>query len=143
MKAVIFLLLCLAFAIGIKQPFNVHLIGEDSPKASGFKLGTGIYDITGPAAEVGMMGYANVGQTTAGLHFRLRSRAFVLGDGNKRFVFVTTDSCMIFTGVKQKVVEKLQIIYGAQLYNYDNVLLSGEHTHSGYFFSSFYFKILY
>jgi neutral ceramidase len=126
----VFLLFCLGFAIGIKKP--VHVVNEDTlPKASGFKLGTGIYDITGPAAETGMMGYANVGQTTAGLHYRLRARAFVLGDNNKRLVFVTTDSCMIFTGVRQKVIEKLQVIYGSQLYNYNNVLLSGEHTHSG------------
>jgi neutral ceramidase len=84
------------------------------------------------------MGYAMFNQQGTGLHYRLRARAFVIGDTNKRFVFVSTDSCMIFSGVRQKVLEKLKILYGPTLYTYDNVLLSGEHTHSGPAGYSFY-----
>ncbi len=55
-----------------------------------------------------------------GIHFRLRARAFLFSDGQKRAVFVSTDSCMIFTSVKREVVKALQLKYGA-LYDYSNV----------------------
>eukprot|EP01114_Cavostelium_apophysatum_P007011 TRINITY_DN1866_c0_g1_i1.p1 TRINITY_DN1866_c0_g1~~TRINITY_DN1866_c0_g1_i1.p1 ORF type:complete len:766 (-),score=167.78 TRINITY_DN1866_c0_g1_i1:1192-3147(-) len=78
------------------------------------------------------MGYAQEGQTGAGISFRLRARAFIFADPvtQNRIVFVSADSCMIFTGVKSGVVQKLQILYGG-LYTDDNVMLSGIHTHSG------------
>ena len=34
----------------------------------GINVGVGISDITGPAAEIGMMGYAKQGQNTKGIH---------------------------------------------------------------------------
>jgi neutral ceramidase len=40
-------------------------------------VGTGISDITGPIAEVVMMGYAESDQKAAGLHTRLYARAFI------------------------------------------------------------------
>ena len=43
-------------------------------------FGTGIYDITGPASDVNLMGYAAPEQTAQGIHFRLRARAFVAHD---------------------------------------------------------------
>jgi neutral ceramidase len=97
-----------------------------------FQLGAGIYDITGPAAELGMMGYAMVDQKTAGIHQRLRSRAFVISSpcNGKRAVFVSADVGQIFQGVRQQVVEKLRARYGT-LYTDDNVLLSATHTHAG------------
>lgn len=97
-----------------------------------FNAGTGIYDITGPAAEEGMMGYAMLHQQTAGILQRLWARAFVIASpcNGKRIAFVTTDLGMIFQGIKQQVVEKLQKKYG-NLYTNDNVLLTATHTHSG------------
>ena len=99
---------------------------------SSFQVGAGIYDITGPAAELGMMGYAMVEQKTAGIHQRLRSRAFVIASpcNGKRVVFVNADLGQIFQGVKQQVMEKLRARYGT-LYSDGNVLLSATHTHSG------------
>jgi neutral ceramidase len=97
-----------------------------------FQVGAGIYDITGPAAELGMMGYAMVDQKTAGIHQRLRSRAFVIAStcNGKRAVFVSADLGQLFQGVRQQVLEKLRARYGT-LYAEDNVLLSATHTHSG------------
>ncbi|GKX31568.1 neutral ceramidase [Vallitalea longa] len=97
---------------------------------SNFNIGTGIYDITGPAAEVVMMGYASSDQTTGGIHMRLRSRAFVITNEDKRVVFVSADLGQIFQGVKQGVMRKLHKTYG-DLYRDENVLLSATHTHSG------------
>ncbi|AEI63074.1 neutral/alkaline ceramidase [Corallococcus macrosporus] len=97
-----------------------------------FLLGAGSADITGPAAEVGMMGYGMVEQQTTGIHQRLRSRAFVIASpcNGKRVAFVSADLGMVFQAVKQQVVERLRARYG-DLYTDDNVLLSATHTHSG------------
>lgn len=98
-----------------------------------FSIGTGIFDITGPAAEVNLMGYANPAQTANGIHLRQYSRAFVFADKNnssKRFVFVSTDSCMLSQGIKLEVIKQLKTLYG-DLYTERNVGISGIHTHSG------------
>src|SRR5918999_605975 len=65
-------------------------------------IGCGMHDITGPAAERGMMGYASPFQQTAGIHMRLFSRAFVIeaestGD---RLAFVSAELCLISQAVK-------------------------------------------
>ena len=100
---------------------------------SDFQVGSGIYDITGPAAQVMMMGYVKAGQNTSGIHLRLRSRAFVIASpcNGKRAVFVSADLGMLFQAVKQQVVRKLRERYGDALYSDDNVLLSATHTHAG------------
>jgi len=97
-----------------------------------YHIGEGIYDITGPAAEVGMMGYGKSDQITTGIHTRLRSRAFIFVDSNtqKRVVFISADLGMIFQSIKQGVISELQKRYG-NLYNDENVMLSAIHTHSG------------
>ncbi|XP_071106095.1 neutral ceramidase B-like [Haliotis cracherodii] len=105
---------------------------SDGNDATNFLIGTGIGDITGPAAEVNMMGYANPSQTSNGIHLRQYSRAFVFADsGNKtRTVFVSTDSCMVSEDVKLEVVKRLRSEYGS-LYTERNLCISGIHTHSG------------
>jgi neutral ceramidase len=98
-----------------------------------FTIGSGVYDITGPAAELGMMGYAMVEQKTTGIHQRLRSRAFVIASpcNNKRAVFVSADLGQIFQVVKQKVMQKLVARYGSTTYTDANVMLTATHTHAG------------
>ncbi len=111
---------------------NQALAGEACYGNDSFYIGAGLYDITGPAAELGMMGYAVVSQKTSGIHSRLWSRAYVISSpcNGKRIAFVSADLGMIFQAVKAKVVQKLQARYG-DLYNADNVMLSATHTHSG------------
>ncbi|PSS34619.1 Neutral ceramidase [Actinidia chinensis var. chinensis] len=98
---------------------------------STYLIGLGSYDITGPAADVNMMGYANTEQTTSGVHFRLRARTFIVAEpqGN-RVVFVNLDACMGSQLVTIKVLERLKARYG-DLYNEQNVAISGTHTHAG------------
>jgi len=43
------------------------LIHMPVPAAGQFIIGTGIYDITGPVAECGMMGYSMPDKKTAGI----------------------------------------------------------------------------
>lgn len=96
---------------------------------SSYSIGVGIADTTGPTAEVIFMGYASMDQKGKGLHLRTFSRAFIVDDGQKRFVFVSVDSAMISHGVKQAVIGKLKEHFG-EMYTEKNVMISGTHTHS-------------
>ncbi|XP_052173940.1 neutral ceramidase 2 [Diospyros lotus] len=99
--------------------------------ASSYLIGLGSYDITGPAADVNMMGYANMEQTTSGVHFRLRARTFIVAEPQgDRVVFVNLDACMASQIVTLKVLERLKARYG-DLYSEHNVAVSGTHTHAG------------
>lgn len=97
-----------------------------------FLVGAGIYDITGPAAEVGMMGYGMIHQKTGGISQRLWARAFIIESpcNGKRVVFVNADLGQVFQAVKEHVVKKLRIKYKDK-YTDQNVLITATHTHSG------------
>lgn len=103
-----------------------------SALADPYLVGRGMSDITGEAAEVGMMGYANLSQTSGGIHMRQRARAFIVQDAatGGRVVFVNNDIGMVFQGVQQAVLAQLQARYG-NLYRAENVILSATHTHGG------------
>jgi len=127
----------MGFAVAACSGHDGESVGENGARAttvaaSALNVGAGIYDITGPAAERGMMGYAMIDQQTAGIHLRLRSRAFVFESPatGKRAVFVSADLGAMAQGVQQAVMEKLRAKYGS-LYRDENVLLSATHTHSG------------
>ncbi|MEM9452913.1 MAG: neutral/alkaline ceramidase [Myxococcota bacterium] len=119
--------------------------GEDEtegtvPPEPSYRVGAGIYDITGPPRDVGMMGYADTGQTTTGIHLRLRSRAFIVAadddddddNNNSRVVFVSVDLGQVFIAVKQGVVARLAADPELSAHYGDaNVLLSATHTHAG------------
>ncbi|XP_033099666.1 neutral ceramidase-like isoform X2 [Anneissia japonica] len=98
---------------------------------SNYGIGVGIADITGPAAEVNMMGYAKPDQKTSGIHLRQFSRAFIIEDktSGNRTVFVSIDACMGAQSVTLEVVKKLKVKFG-DLYTEQNVVISGIHTHS-------------
>ncbi|MEU3304403.1 neutral/alkaline ceramidase [Streptomyces sp. NPDC006678] len=106
--------------------------GSADAGADNYLVGRGISDVTGEAAETGMMGYSSFDQKTSGIHQRQRSRAFVVVDrsSGRRVVYVNADLAMIFQSVQQGVVARLKARYG-QLYDEGNVLLSATHTHSG------------
>lgn len=95
-------------------------------------VGTGIYDATGPINDLLMMGMANPSQKGAGLHQRLRSRAFVALDTvtKKRIAFVSLDSGMGSLVLNNRVMAQLKTRFPG-LYTLDNVGISGTHTHSG------------
>lgn len=125
----------------LKSPltfFRALLLGatcltwQSLSQASPYQVGVGMSDITGEAAEVGMMGYAVLEQKTAGIHQRLRARAFIVQDSatGKSAVVVITDTGLMTQGIHQAVLKRLASRYGS-LYNEQNVLLSATHTHSG------------
>lgn len=100
--------------------------------AEPYLIGRGISDVTGPAAENGMMGYSKFDQKTTGIHQRQRSRAYIVVDRatNKRVAYVNADLAMIFRAVQEAVLAKLKPRYG-DLYTKENLLLSATHTHAG------------
>ncbi|OJF14292.1 neutral/alkaline ceramidase [Couchioplanes caeruleus] len=99
--------------------------------ASGYRVGVGIGDITGEAAEVGMLGYADPGQTTAGLASRQWARAFVVADGAGRHVaFVSAEIDFVTQAVQMEVLKRLRAKYSAT-YSDQNLVLTATHTHAG------------
>ncbi|CAH8869947.1 unnamed protein product [Trichobilharzia szidati] len=100
---------------------------------SGYLIGVGIYDITGPVAEINMMGYGSMKQINDGLHLRLFSRAFVIKDNvsSQPIVITILDAGMVSQAVKTEVIHRLSNHYGDKLFTHQNVLLSATHTHSG------------
>jgi neutral ceramidase len=101
------------------------------PPTTPLLVGAGVGDITGPIAEVVMMGYANGDQVAAGINQRLFARAFVFANPNgKRVVFVSAELGQLFGSVKQGVMRKLAARYG-NLYDDRNVQIAATHTHAG------------
>ncbi|CAG4949486.1 unnamed protein product [Colias eurytheme] len=71
-----------------------------------FQVGVGIADMTGPCVEINFMGYADLGQTGAGLHTRQFSRAFIFLKGNTRVVLVTAEVQAVGIAVRREVKMK-------------------------------------
>ncbi|MEU7764220.1 neutral/alkaline non-lysosomal ceramidase N-terminal domain-containing protein [Nocardia sp. NPDC049190] len=100
-----------------------------APGSDGYEIGAGLSDITGPAAECGMMGYAQLEQQTAGIHLRPRARAFIIGGGGRRIVFVVAENGMIFQSVHRGVLTELARRFGDR-YTEQNVVLTSTHSHA-------------
>ncbi|KAG7339665.1 neutral/alkaline non-lysosomal ceramidase [Nitzschia inconspicua] len=65
----------------IQDDLDPNLVDDETDADSSstfYYIGTGIYDMTGPAAQINFMGYAKGSQTGHGIHLRLRSRAFIM-----------------------------------------------------------------
>lgn len=60
--------------------YTCYANGEDEASKGTYMIGTGIHDITGPAAQINFMGYARSEQTGTGIHMRLRARSFIISD---------------------------------------------------------------
>lgn len=96
-----------------------------------FEVGTGIADITGPAADAGLMGYVVPAQKSAGLHMRQWAKAFIIHSpcNGKRIVIVVMDTQGLFQDIHIDVIAQLKEKYG-DVYSEENVILHSTHTHS-------------
>jgi len=107
---------------------------DNGGDADRYLIGVGIYDITGPAAEVTMGGFAYSDQRTAGISTRLWARTFIVADPEntaKRVVFVSADTWAMCQSVKQEIARRLADDPElSPYYNNDNVCLSATHSHS-------------
>lgn len=97
-----------------------------------FRVGAAIRDITGPPADVPLMGYAMPHQRSRGIHTRLHARAAVIASpcNGKRVAIVAAEIALLTQAVKQEVVRQLKARFG-DTYSEANVLLAATHTHSG------------
>lgn len=96
-----------------------------------YLVGRGMSDITGPAADLGMMGYSMPQQTTAGIHQRLWARAFVVVDpaSGNRVAWCLVDQAILPMAVHSAVLTRLAERHGST-YHLGNVSLTATHTHA-------------
>ena len=116
----------------INNPYNE---ATSSEHAGLYLLGVGKADITGPVAEINMMGYADPNQVGSGLRQRLYSRAFIVGDVDKvddRFVYLVLDTQSGDTAVRHGILQGLKGMgTDYNVYGQRNVAVTGTHSHSG------------
>src|SRR5690349_3392478 len=99
-------------------------------QVDGLMVGRGIADITGEPADCGMLGYAKAEQRTSGIHLRLRARAFVFDDGQRRVLLVVAELPLPMQSVTEEVLVRLWDRFGDR-YSYENTLITTTHTHAG------------
>jgi neutral ceramidase len=95
-----------------------------------YLVGRGLSDITGEAAECGMLGYGRADQRTTGIHTRQRTRAFIIAapDDGPRVLLVVNDLPLVFDSVHQAVLNRLRVTYD-DLYTAANTMITATHTH--------------
>jgi neutral ceramidase len=100
--------------------------------SSAYLVGRGISDVTGEAAGCGMLGYGKADQASAGIHTRLRTRAFIVVDPatGARLLLSVSDLPLMFDSVHREVLRRLAERYD-DLYTDANVMLTVTHTHCG------------
>ena len=98
--------------------------------AASWQVGRGIADITGEAADCGMLGYGKSDQRTRGIHLRQRCRSFVLDDGSRRVLLVVAELPLPMQSVTDEVLRRLAGLFG-DTYTAQNTLITVTHTHSG------------
>eukprot|EP00930_Biecheleria_cincta_P048658 TRINITY_DN3393_c0_g1_i1.p1 TRINITY_DN3393_c0_g1~~TRINITY_DN3393_c0_g1_i1.p1 ORF type:complete len:720 (+),score=117.95 TRINITY_DN3393_c0_g1_i1:110-2269(+) len=105
--------------------------GLVTPPKAEYHVGVSIADVTGPAAEVVLMGYANSNQHATGIHMRLHARAFIFVDPvtGKRTAFINVDTWSatesLIQGLEKRLQQELPGFYTRQ-----NVIVAGTHTHA-------------
>ncbi|MFE3542534.1 neutral/alkaline non-lysosomal ceramidase N-terminal domain-containing protein [Nocardia sp. NPDC059177] len=119
----------LSAAVAPLLPTLGAAVAQANPLAEEFEFGMGIGDLTGPAAECGMMGYSQLDQATAGIHLRPRARAFVIGAGDNRVAYVAVENGAVFGSVHRGVLLALAERFGDR-YTERNVVLTSTHTHA-------------
>ncbi|WP_281647368.1 neutral/alkaline non-lysosomal ceramidase N-terminal domain-containing protein [Parendozoicomonas sp. Alg238-R29] len=94
-------------------------------------VGVGKSDITGPAVDIGLLGYGESSQVARGIHDRMWARAFVVAEPvtQKRVVIVVLNAAMVFGDVTREVIRRLQLQFGP-LYQDGNMLILADHSHS-------------
>jgi neutral ceramidase len=77
-----------------------------------------------------MLGYGKAYQQSAGIHLRLRSRAFVIvdADSGQRLLIVVNELPLMFDSVHREVLRGLRARYGDS-YTETNVMITATHTH--------------
>jgi neutral ceramidase len=101
-------------------------------QGSAYLVGRGISDVTGELAGCGLLGYGKADQVSAGLHTRLRTRAFVFLDSatQQRVLLCVSDLPLMFESVHREVLSRLGQRFGDRYLDV-NTMLTVTHTHCG------------
>lgn len=130
----------LQIGAGLDAPGRLEVPVTPGPQPAGacrdntqFRFASGIYDITGVIANNTGMGYEDPMHILGGIQTRQHARAYVIESpcNGKRIVFVSTDTGMIFSAVRQGVLDAFaadSTLSG--FYNADNSMFTATHTHS-------------
>lgn len=102
---------------------------SNTPAVSPYRIGTGIADITGEAAESNLFGYADSSQLSSGIQQRQHARAFLINDGQKDVLMVVLDAGKVSQAVHQALLAKLTERYAGR-FTKDNVMITATHTHA-------------
>lgn len=96
-----------------------------------YNIGAGMADITGPFTDISC-GYNEPGVEMQGMIMRLYSRTFIIQDpcsGNS-IVLVTADVLHLYDSITIGVVRRLAEEGYGNLYNAQNIMINGTHTHA-------------
>ena len=133
------LLLTVSMVLTMVPSVNAATKASSTLDDGQYLIGAGMYDITGPAAELIMEGYAKSDQIASGIRQRLRSRAFIVQDSaGSSAVFVSADIALMFGGIKEGIIKKLAENGYGNKYTAENVMLSSIHTHASLSVCSYY-----
>ncbi|MDB5970789.1 MAG: alkaline ceramidase [Hydrocarboniphaga sp.] len=117
------------------------LNGGDCADNTRFRYGAGTGDISGPASGEELLGYADPGQVSEGLHTREYARAFAFesdcGGRSGHAMLITVENGLAFDSIKFGVLARIAAHDSldpsdplADYWNIDNILISATHTHS-------------
>ncbi|WP_162925753.1 neutral/alkaline non-lysosomal ceramidase N-terminal domain-containing protein [Isoalcanivorax indicus] len=124
-------------APGLRQDVPVPAVGRATGACADnqrFRVGTGIFDVTGPVALKSGAGWEDTTQVMRGLHQRQYARAYAIESpcNGKRIMFVSADIGLMWGSLRTGVLDA--IAADPALRNHyagDNLMLSATHTHSG------------
>lgn len=97
-----------------------------------YKVGASKVELEFEGEGFGMMGYGRAFNVFKGRSTPLFARSFCFENDAKHIVFfVQAEICMVFPEIKREVLKRLQSNYPDNLFRDDNIMLTGQHTHSG------------
>lgn len=96
-----------------------------------YSIGAAMADITGPFTDISC-GYNEPGVEMEGMIMRLYSRAFIIKDpcSGNAVVLVTADVLHLYDSIFVGVVNELAKQGYGKLYNAQNIMINGTHTHA-------------
>ena len=118
----------------VPRPASAQLNSGACASNQLFQIGTGVQDMTGPAADSISAGYESPTHVLRGIHLRQFARAFALRSpcNGKRVVMVVAETGFVTQGTRQTVMALIAADPElAPHYDLQNVMLSATHTHSG------------
>ena len=97
-----------------------------------YQVGASKVEIEFEGEGFGMMGYGRAFNVIKGRLTPLHARSFCFENaGGERVFFVQAEICMVFPEIKRELLSRLQKNYPDTLFRDDNIMVTGQHTHSG------------